>query len=320
MTTFIIRRLLVMIPVLILISIILFTMIQFAPGDAFTGQLDPKVDARYYDQMRKQFGLDKSPVEQYFIWAGNFVKGELGISFRHKTPVSEMISERIGNTFFLAVCALILTYALAVPLGIYSAQHPYGTVDYTLTGTAFVGLSMPSFFAGILLIYLFAFKLRWFPSSGTVTAGAGLEGIALWLDKLHHVVLPAFTLAIINIASYMRYTRASVLEEKQQDYVRTAYAKGVPAPLVLRRHVLRNALLPLVTLFGLDLGLLFSGAVITETIFSWPGLGQLLFESVINRDYPILMATTMLIAICVLVGNLVADILYGVVDPRIRYD
>src|SRR5690606_14250724 len=186
----------------------------------------------------QRFGLDKSPVEQYFLWAGNFVKGELGISFRHKIPVSEMISGRIGNTFFLAVCALILTYVLAIPLGIYSAQHPYGKVDYTLTGAAFVGLSMPSFFAGILLIYLFAFKVRWFPFSGTVTAGAGYEGIALWLDKLHHVVLPALTLAIINIASYMRCTQASVLEARQQDYVRTAFATGVPAPLGLRGTVL----------------------------------------------------------------------------------
>ncbi|OYD08386.1 ABC transporter permease [Paludifilum halophilum] len=320
MYQYILRRVLIFIPMLFLISVLLFTLVQLAPGDAFTGQLDPNQDARYYEEMRERFGLDKSPVEQYLMWGKNFLQGELGISFRHKLPVSELIGDRIGNTIFLGICAYILTYTLAIPLGIFSAQRPYSKWDYTLTGAAFVGISMPSFFAGLLLIFLFSFTLDWFPFSGTVTAGAGLGGMEAFIDKLHHVILPAITLSIINIAQYTRFTRSSVLAAKQQDFVRTAYAKGVPASVVLRKHVLRNALLPLVTLFGLDMGILLSGAVITETIFSWPGIGQLLVEAIINRDYPIMMAVTMLASFFVLLGNLVADILYAVVDPRIRYE
>ncbi|WLR41866.1 ABC transporter permease [Bacillus carboniphilus] len=320
MLQYIIRRVLIFIPMTIIISIILFSLIQIAPGDAFTGQLDPNLDETYYEKMRAEFGLDKHPVEQYFIWVKNIFEGELGLSIRHKIPVTELIGDRFGNTLFLGVVSLAITYLLAIPLGIFSAQRPYSIADYTLTGAAFIGYSIPSFFAGLLLIYFFSYKVEWFPFGGTVTAGAGYEGFQALLDRLHHVFLPAITLSIISIAQYTRYTRASVLEAKLQDYVRTAYAKGVNERSVLYKHVLRNALLPLVTLFGLDLGVIISGAVITETIFTYPGLGQLLIESIGNRDYPIMMAVTMITTVLVLVGNLVADILYAVVDPRIRYD
>ncbi|PTM58106.1 ABC transporter permease [Desmospora activa] len=320
MYQYILRRTLIFIPMLIVISMLLFALVQIAPGDAFTGQLDPNQDAEYYEELRARFGLDKHPVEQYIAWAGNFIQGEMGISFRHRLPVNEMITDRIGNTLFLAVFSLLLTYAIAVPLGIFSAQYPYSKSDYTLTGLAFIGISMPSFFAGLLLIYFFSFSLGWFPYSGTVTAGAGYQGLEAFFDRVYHTILPAVTLAIISIASYTRYIRSSVLQAKIQDYVRTAYAKGVPAKIVLRKHVLRNALLPLVTLFGLDVGFIVSGAVITETIFTYPGLGQLLVDSIINRDYPIMMGVTMILATFVLLGNLLADILYAIVDPRIRYD
>ncbi|SEN57008.1 ABC transporter permease [Lihuaxuella thermophila] len=320
MTTYLIRRILTMIPMMVLISVILFTMVQLAPGDAFSGQFDPRVDASYYEKMREKFGLNKSPVEQYFIWAKNFVQGEFGLSFRHRMPVSDLISDRIGNTVFLGVCSLILTYSLAIPLGIFSANKPYSKLDYTLTGFSFVGYSMPSFLAGLLLIYLFSFNLKIFPFSGTETAGGGYEGISLLLDRLYHVILPAFTLSLITIAGYNRFVRSSILEAKQQDYVRTARAKGLSKSVVMRKHVLRNALIPLITLFGLDLGLLLGGAVITETIFTYPGIGQLYFEGIVNRDYPIIMAVSMISALTVLLGNLLADILYAVVDPRIRYE
>lgn len=320
MYQYIARRILISIPILVLISIILFTMVQLAPGDAFTGQFDPRLDPIEYQKMRERFGLDKHPVEQYFIWGKNFIQGEFGLSFRHKLPVSEMIGDRIGNTFFLAVCAMIFTYALAIPIGIFSAERPYTKLDYTITTATFVGLSLPSFFAGVMAIFYFSFTLGWFPYSGTVTPGAGYTGIQLFLDRLHHTLLPAMTLATINAAAYTRFVRASVLDAKQQDFVRTAFAKGLARAVVLRKHVLRNSLLPLITLFGLDLGFLFGGAIITETVFTYPGLGFLLYEATVNRDYPILMAGYMIIATCVLLGNLIADILYSVADPRIRYD
>jgi peptide/nickel transport system permease protein len=320
MYAFIVRRIFISIPLLILISMILFTLIQLAPGDAFTGDLDPRRDANYYQEMRAKFGLDKSPVEQYVLWAKNFLQGEFGVSFRHKTEVSTMIAERIGNTFFLAVSAMIITYAFAIPIGILQAERPYSKLDYTVTAFSFIGLSLPSFIAGVLAVYLFSFTWDWFPYSGTVTPGASYTGIRVLLDKLYHVILPATTLAILQIVQYTRYVRASILDVKQQDYVRTAYAKGLPKAMVLRKVILRNSLIPLITLFGIDLGLLFSGAIITETIFSWPGIGWLLYDAILNRDYPIIMAVNMMVTTCVLLGNLIADVLYTVADPRISYD
>lgn len=320
MAQYVLRRLLGLIPLIIVISIVLFTMLQLVPGDAFTANFDPNLDKRYYDEMRANFGLDKHPVEQYFIWAGNALKGDFGISFRHKQPVSELIMDRIGNSFFLAITSMILVYAIAIPLGVLSAEKQYSKLDFTLTGAAFVGLAMPSFFLGLLMIYFFSFKLGWFPFGNTVSAGKGYEGIELFFDRLHHTILPAATLAIIQIAIYMRYIRSSVITAKQQDFVRTAFAKGVPKNVVMRKHVLRNALLPLITLFGIDLGFIVSGAIITETVFSYPGIGLLFIEAITNRDYPVVMAVNMIIALCVLMGNLVADILYGTADPRIRYD
>ncbi|RAL21353.1 ABC transporter permease [Thermoflavimicrobium daqui] len=320
MVKFIIRRLLGMIPVLFVISVLLFTLVQSVPGDAFTGDLNPKIDKKYIDEMREKFGLNKSPVEQYFIWLKNFAQGEFGISFKNKLPVSDLIVDRIGNTVFLAVTTLIITYLLAIPIGIYSANRPYTLSDNTITTFSFIGLSLPTFFGALLAIYIFSINLEWFPSSGTVTAGAGYTGIQYLLDRLHHVLLPAVTLAILSVASYTRYIRSSVLDVKQQDYVRTAYAKGLPRKKVMRKHVLRNALMPLITFFGLDLGGLFAGAVLTETVFTWPGLGRLIFESTVNRDYPVMMTCYMLIAISILIGNLIADILYAKADPRVRYD
>ncbi|SFI86844.1 ABC transporter permease [Thermoflavimicrobium dichotomicum] len=320
MGKYILRRLLGMIPVLFIISVLLFSLVQAVPGDAFTQQLNPHVDHKYIEEMREKFGLDKSPIEQYFIWLKNFMQGEFGISFKNKLPVSELISDRVGNTVFLAVITLIITYLLAIPIGIYSANRPYTLMDNTITTFSFIGLSLPTFFGALLAIYIFSFNLEWFPSSGTMTAGAGYTGFRLLLDKLHHVILPATTLAVLSVASYTRYIRSSVLEAKRQDYVRTAYAKGLPRKVVMRKHVLRNALMPLITFFGLDLGSLFAGAVLTETVFTWPGLGRLIFESTVNRDYPVMMACYMIIAISILLGNLIADILYSKADPRVRYD
>ncbi|WP_243649533.1 ABC transporter permease [Baia soyae] len=314
------RRLLGTIPMIVLISIILFTLLQLAPGDPLAGKLDQHADANYIAKLKEDFGLDKPPVEQFFFWAKNFVQGNFGVSFDKKVLVQDLLSERIGKTVFLGVVALIFTYMIAIPLGILSANKPYSKLDYTLTSASFIGFSMPSFFAGLLLIYLFGFQLGWFPYSGSETEASGYEGLEYLMDRLHHVILPAMTLAIINIAQYNRYVRASVLDAKAQDYTRTARSKGLSESKVLRKHVLRNALIPLVTLFGIDLGLLLSGAIITETIFGFPGVGQLYIQSITTRDYPVVMAITMMTSMAVLIGNLIADILYAFVDPRIKYD
>lgn len=320
MAKYIIRRVLGMIPMLILISIILFTMIQLVPGDPLSQGLNPNEDQEYIEKLRVEFGLDKHPVEQYFLWAKNFATGDLGISFRTKGEVASEIGDRVGNTVFLGVTALIITYSIAVPLGILSANRPYSKLDYTVTGLSFVGYSFPSFFLGLLLIFGFSFQLDWFPMNGTETVASGYEGLDYLIDRLHHVVLPAFTLAVISTASYTRYVRASVMDAKAQDFTRTAFAKGLSTKVVMRKHVLRNALIPLVTLFGLDLGALLGGAIITETIFTYPGLGQLFLDSVANRDYPVIMALSMITSTAVLFGNLIADILYAFVDPRIKYE
>jgi peptide/nickel transport system permease protein len=233
--------------------------------------------------------------------------------------VMELISTRIMNTLWLALFALVVTLAIAIPIGIDSAKRKYCVVDFGATTFAFLGLATPNFFAGLLAIYVFAFTFGWFPAQGTTTA-LGLSGFELFIDKLRHLVLPGFTLGLASTAAYMRYMRTEMLEVKGSDFIRTAHAKGLSSNSVLYKHTLRNALIPIITLLGLEFGTLLSGAIITERVFSYPGLGTLFINAVSNRDYPVIMAINLILAVTILIGNLLADIFYAIVDPRIRYD
>jgi peptide/nickel transport system permease protein len=310
-----------MIPMLFIITLIIFTMVKLAPGDAMSGELiDPDITQEVIDRQRALYGLDQPPHEQYLTWLGNVAKGNFGVSQARKVPVNRVIKERIWNTIFLSAVSSIITIVIAIPIGIISARKPYSLVDYVGTTGAFVGLATPNFYAGLIAIYIFAIQLGWMPAQGTMSVGYRFEGYESLIDKFKHVILPAFTLGLGSTAAYMRYMRTEMLEVMGRDFVRTAHAKGLSERSVLYKHTLRNALIPIITLLGFEFGALLSGAVITEAVFTWPGLGQLFLQAVSNRDYPVLMAINIIGAVALLVGNLLADIFYAVIDPRIRYD
>lgn len=319
MRNYIARRILIMIPVLIGISIIIFALIHLMPGNPYAYMIETDATAEDVEQMLQAVGYyDPLPV-QYARWVGDLLQGNLGYSIKFKEPISEMISRRIGNTLMLSGVALILSVLIAIPLGVVSATRQYSIFDYVATIVAFIGLSIPAFFFALLMVKFFAIDLKWFPISGMKTLASGYTGFREFLDLVHHLALPVIVLSFIQMASFMRYTRTALLEVIQQDYIRTARAKGLNERIVIYKHALRNALIPVVTIVSLSLGQVVSGAVLTETIFVWPGMGTLIFQAVMNRDYPVIMDATMILALMIVLANLLADIMYAWVDPRIRY-
>ncbi|MGH4118592.1 ABC transporter permease [Clostridium sp.] len=318
MRQYITRRLLQMIPVLIGVSIVIFLIVQLAPGDALTGKMDKGLTAERKIELRHQMGLDKSVPEQYIAWAGGILKGDLGESTNFKQPVGKVMNTYIWNSFYLSILSLILSVLIAIPIGVISATKQYSKFDGFFTVFALIGISMPSFFFGMLLIKLFAVDLGVLPVSGMTTAGSTAVGIAYVLDVGRHMILPLIVLTLGSVAGLMRYTRSSMLEVIRQDYIRTARAKGLREKVVIYRHALRNGMIPVITLLGFWLPILFSGAFITEKIFIWPGIGPIALNAVSGRDYPLLMGVNILFAVLTLLGNLIADVTYAVVDPRIR--
>ncbi|CDO04181.1 Glutathione transport system permease protein GsiC [Oceanobacillus picturae] len=321
MHKYIIRRILVFIPMLIMLSIIVFALAKAAPGDPFTGKiLDPTVDPEVFNEQREALGLNDPIPVQYFRWATSMARGDFGESMYYKgRDVQSLISERIVNTVYLGLFALVITLVVAIPIGIYSAKNPYSPLDYSATTFGFLGLAIPNFFFGLIAIYVFAIKLGWFPAQGTIS-NLHITGFSEFLNRIHHMVLPGITLGLAGTATYMRYMRSEVLDVLGSDYIRTAKAKGMNDRNVLYKHTLRNAIIPIITLMGFEFGALLSGAIITEQVFSYPGLGTLFINSITNRDYPVIMSITLLLGVAILIGNLLADIFYSIVDPRIRYD
>jgi peptide/nickel transport system permease protein len=280
--------------------------------------MDPKVSPKIIEQMEKNYDLDKPIYQQYFLWIKKLFTGKL-YSFKDGRPVMEKIGERIWNTLLLNLVATIIIFSLAIPLGVFSAKRQYTFLDHLGTFGAFLGLSIPGFWLAYLII-LGTVELFGYPVLGMrsfVTEGFGMTEIVL--DRIWHLMLPALIMAIHGIAGLSRYTRSSMLEVIRQDYIRTAKAKGVPEETVYYKHGLKNALLPIITLFGFLIPGLIGGSIIMETVFAWPGIGRLAYQAVLARDYPVVMTTLTISAVLTLVGNFVADILYGIADPRIRY-
>jgi len=296
---------------------VLFAVIQAAPGGPEGALLESGrfIDPGVIEAYRERLGVDQPVHIQYVRWLGAALQGDLGISFSTTRPVSEMIVERLPATMELMGAAFLLAALAAVGLGIVSAVRQYSWIDNLGTGISFMGLAMPVFWFALILQLVFGVWLGWFPVSGTETVGATSV-----LDHAKHLFLPAAVLSFRYIASWSRYLRSSLLDAMSTDYVRTARAKGLPERRVIGVHALRNALIPLVSIMALNLAALFSGAVITETIFAWPGIGRMFVQAMGSRDYPLLMGILLLGSVMVVVFNLVADILYGVLDPRIRYD
>lgn len=314
MIQYIIRRLLVSIPVLFGVTLIAYFIVNLAPGDAVDMLVSPGLSPEDIALKREALGLDEPVLVQYGKWLGELFQGNLGYSFTNRRPVTERIGERIGATLLLTLSALLLSYVIAIPIGVLSAVRQYSTLDYVGTIFSFLGISIPSFFFGLLMIYIFALKLDLFPTGGTHTIGA----TATVGDRLWHLVLPTIVLSLQNTGVVMRYTRSGMLDVIHQDYVRTARAKGLSERLVIFGHALRNALIPVITLAGVQFPFLLGGAIITEQIFNWPGMGRLAVEAINQRDYPVIMGLNLLAAVMVIFGNLFADVMYGVVDPRIR--
>ena len=321
MLKYTLRRILGMIPMLFLISIVVFSLAKLMPGDSLSGEIDPNnTDPAYIEEMREKLGYNDPVHIQYFTWITNFIQGDFGKSTRYKIPASEIISERLPNTIFLGFSSIVITYILAFIMGIYAGRKPYTLGDNAIGTANYIGLALPSFVAGVFAIYFFSFTLGWFPSNGSVDISTTEGTAAYWFSRIHHVLLPALVLGLLSTASYTQFLRNDIIENSRKDYVRTARAKGTPESKIYNQHILRNSIIPLITFLGFDIVALVGGAIITETIFTYPGIGQLFLNSVGQRDYPVLMTLTMMFSFLTLFGNLVADILYGIVDPRIRLD
>jgi peptide/nickel transport system permease protein len=317
MERYILRRLLLSIPYLIGISIVAFFVLNLAPGDPMAvytaGGSIPMEEIRRMEQI---LGLDQPVHIQYFKWSAAMLKGDMGYSLFAGRPVTNIITERIPATLQLMGLAYSIAILTGVFSGIISALKRYSIIDYFVTTGAMIGLSIPTFWFGMMVILFFSATLGWLPSGGIGTLG---EEFSIH-DRILHLIGPASVLGLWMAATWSRYTRSSVLEVIGQDYIRTAHAKGLLPRIVLFRHALRNALIPLVTLFGLELRLVFGGTLVTEIVFGWPGIGRLYVDSLTRFDYPVVMGLLLMTSFIVLMGNLIADILYSVVDPRIRYD
>lgn len=322
MTRYIIRRLIQSIPLLIAISLVTFLIVEIAPGDAAQMYIDPErgTDPEYIARIREDLGIDRPVYERYISWLGQTLSGDLGFSFRNRRPVLGEIEARLPNTLLLGGSALAFSFLLAVPIGVISAFKRYSLIDYAVTTLSLVGVSVPIFWVALLFIQIFAIQWGWFPSSGMRNVREQYTGWRDTLDVIHHLILPMLVLALAQIASWSRYQRSSLLDVLGQDYIRTARGKGLRERRVIMLHALRNSLLPMVTLVGISVPSVVTGAFITETIFSWPGIGRLGVEAINGRDYPVIMAVTMLSALLIVFSSLLTDIAYAWVDPRIRYD
>ena len=305
MSNYIIRRLLITVLLLLAITVIIFTMVRLVPGDPAVLMAGQGATKEQIELNRIRLGLDKHPVEQYVIFMGNLLRGDMGISTRTKEPVVDELRRGLPNTIRLALAAMVIAIIFGVSAGVIAGIKRNSIFDYASMLLALFGLSMPVFWLGLMLMLLFSVHLGWLPATGAYT----------W----KHLILPAFTLGVASTAIIARMTRSSMLEVIRLDYVRTARAKGLAERLVVGRHALKNALIPVVTVIGLQMGLLLGGAVLTEIVFAWPGVGRLLVDGILARDYPVIQGVVLVIAAMFILVNLVVDIIYVYLDPRIRY-
>lgn len=319
MTRYLIRRVLTAIPLLVVISFVLFAILSLAPGDPLAQfATNPNVPPEVQASLRASLGLDQPWPVRYVKWLGSMAQGDWGYSFASRMPVGELVKERLPNTLSVVGVAYLVGILIAIPVGILSAVKRYTWFDHLATSFAFIGFSVPTFFTGLLLIVVFSVNLGWLPFIYRSTLQ--VTDLASFWEQVKQSIMPVAVLALFHGAALVRYTRASMLDNLPLDYVRTGRAKGLTEPLVIWRHVVRNSMIPVVTLVALGAPSVFSGAVITEQIFRVPGIGDLLINAIMSSDTPVVMAITFTFSVLVVSFNLVADVLYGVLDPRIRYD
>jgi peptide/nickel transport system permease protein len=327
MGAFILKRMLGAIPLLIGIATIIFFVLRLAPGDPTTFYFNPNIPPDVIEQLRRNLGLDQPLHVQYFRWITSFFMGDFGYSFAQSRPVRDILIEVIPNTLMLTGSALVLVFVIGVLIGVLQAVKQYSIFDSTSSVVSLFFYSMPSFWLALMLMLVFSLKAhQWgwpiaLPPTGITSVDYEFMGFGekIW-DRVSHLILPVGTLTLALAAGVARYTRGAMLEVVRQDFIRTARAKGLPERTVIMKHALRNSMLPVITLLGLYLPFLFSGAVFVEVIFAWPGMGRVIVDAIFQRDYPLVMATSFVFAVIVVLGNLIADVLYAVADPRIRYD
>lgn len=315
------KRLLIMIPQLFVLSILVFLMAKMMPGDPFSGLAEnPKISQDQIEKIREAKGFYKPWHEQYMIWLKDFVQGEFGMSYVSGKSVSTMIGERIFNTLNLSLVTAFLTYLIAIPLGMYAGRYNGSKGDQAINLYTFIALSIPSFVLYLVMILIFGFNLGLFPTSGSVDLGIEPGTLEYFLNKLHHLILPATTMAMLGTVGTIQYLRNEVVEAKQSDYVKTARAKGVPISKVYSRHIFRNSLLPIAGFFGFAITGLFAGGIFVETIFAYPGMGELFYRSVTERDYSVVTTLMLFSGFLTLLGSALSDIIMAIVDPRIKLD
>ncbi|BDF72218.1 ABC transporter permease [Oscillospiraceae bacterium] len=312
---YVVRRLLQMIPVILAVTILNFLIINCAPGDPVTVLAGENASQAYMDELREAYGLNESMPKRLVIYLGKLVQGDLGESYTYKKPVSEIIGEKMKVTLLLVLLSEVATIVVGTLLGAFAARREGKWQDTLISNGSMMLYCMPVYWLGMLLILLFAVKLRWLPSSGMYSFG--VQQFSKTVDLIRHLILPATALFLVHLPTYIKLTRSSVVEVAQEDYINTARAIGYSEKVVYRKHALRNALLPTVTMAGMSLSTVFSGALLTETVFSWPGMGRMIYDGVAARDYPIIMGGFLVTAILVVVGSFITDLVYMYLDPRV---
>ncbi|XTZ10177.1 MAG: ABC transporter permease [cyanobacterium endosymbiont of Rhopalodia yunnanensis] len=317
MTSYLIKRLSTAIPTLLVISIVIFTILALAPGNPL-GEFasNPAITPEIRENIRKNLGLDQPIYIRYIKWISAFIRGDLGYSFTSKSPVIHLILQRIPTTLWVAGTAYLLSFLIAFPLGIVSALKRYSLLDQIATTVAFLGFSLPTFLTGLLFIIIFSVQLKWFPFIYNSTLQ--ITNWSSFVEQIKQSIMPICVLALYQSAILMRFFRSAILDELPQEYVRTAYAKGLGSFAILKNHILRNAMIPVITLIALDIPTIFTGALVTEQVFRIPGIGALLVESIYRNDTPVIMAITFIYAILIFIGNFVADFTYSFLDPRVK--
>ena len=314
----ILRRVLLMLPQIFILSVLAFLIAKMMPGDPFTGLITPETDPNTIEALRVKAGFyDPLPV-QYWNWISKAFRGDFGQSYTYKYEVTKLIGERIGNTVWLSLLTLILTYLIALPLGMIAGRFQNSWADKAIVVYTFITYSIPLFVFALVLLWLFGYTLGWFPTRGSVDSDVVSGTLAYYLNKFHHLILPAFTMAILSTTGTIQYLRTGVIDAKSQDYVRTARAKGVPENVVFNRHIFRNSILPIAAFLGYEFTGLIGGSVFIENIFSYPGMGNLFVSSITGRDYSVILALLLLFGTATLLGTLLSDIIMSIVDPRVR--
>lgn len=318
MWKFTVRRIGIMIPQIVLLSILVFLMAKMMPGDALSGLIDPTIKPEAMAEMRAKLGLDDRWYVQYYDWIKGVMVGDFGQSFRFKMPVMDLISQRMVNTFWLSLATLILTYLIAIPLGITSGRFNDTWADRLITGYTYIGFAAPLFIFALVMLWIFGFNLGWFPTGGSVAPGLKPGAMDYVLSKLYHLLLPALSMALIATVGTVQYLRSEIIDIKQKEFVVTARAKGASESRVYNHHILRNSLLPIAAFFGYEITGLIGGTVFIESIFGYPGMGSLFLESINLRDFSVVTAVVIIFGVAAIVGALLSDIILSIVDPRIR--